>query len=175
VKRTIAQAGEDPAAEPKYDSFTFEGEEIRVINGIPSGLPLMEFADAMAAADDDSLNMEALGAMYAMLQSCILPADWGRFRKAANRAGAGFDDLLPITQQVWAAVVGRFSQGPSDSQDGPSTTSTSSKASSPEPTGQHSPFKVDLPGQQPSAPDLRLLTPANEWTPPPGRPDLAVP
>jgi hypothetical protein len=171
VQRTVA-AAEKPR-EP--DTFDFEGETFHVVRSVPSMLPLMQFSAAMASADDedDSFNMDALGAMYNMLRYCIEPADWARFEKTALRAGAGVDALLPITMAVWESISSDPTEGPSDLQDGPSITSTSSKAASPR--RKAPPSSTGRRTAEPSPVDVSAKTPANEWAPPPGRPDLAVP
>jgi hypothetical protein len=169
IQRTTSDA--QKPREP--DTFDFEGSEYRVITTTPSGLPLMQFAAAMESAEDDSLSMEALGAMYNMLRYCIEPADWAAFEKAAMRAGAGIDTLLPITMAVWQSVGSNPTEGPSDSPDGPSVTGLSSKDDSPSPTARPSRRTRSTPAR--SAPDVSGKVAANEWTAPTGRPDLETP
>lgn len=157
------------------DTFDFYDETFHVIDAIPSALPLMQFAAAMAATDEtDSVSMEALGAMYNMLRYCVAPADWPRFEKLAMKKNAGIDEIFPITQAVWESVSGDPTDGPSDSQGGPSraTTSHSSKGHTRKNKGRQS--KSDRQTGDRSAPDMSGKTPANEWTAPTGRPDLAV-
>ena len=173
---SAAQRVVNEAEKPREpDTFEFEGEEFRVITSVPSLLPLMQFSAAMASADedDDSLNMEALGAMYQMLRYCLDPRDWSRFERLAIKSGAGPEELLPITMAVWESVGARPTEGPSVSPGGPSKTSTSSKADSPSRKDRRSKRDRQTGGR--SAPDVSDKVPANEWTPPPGRPDLAVP
>lgn len=165
----------DKAERKEPDTFDFYGETFHVIDTVPSALPLMQFAAAMSAADeDDSINMEALGAMYNMLRYCVDPGDWQRFEKLAMKRNAGIDEIFPITQAVWASVSGDPTNGPSASPNGPSraTTSPSSKGPSRKGKGQRS--KRGRQTADDSAPDLSGKTPANAWEPPPGRPDLAV-
>ncbi len=171
VEKTIAES--QGVREP--DTFDFYDETFAVIQTTPSALPLMQFAAAMASADDEdgTVSMEALGAMYNMLRYCIEPADWPRFERLAQKRHAGFDELLPITQAVWAAVGAGPTEGPSASQGGPSTTSTSSKGDSRNRKDRRS--KQARRTSDRSAPNVAGKVAANEWTPPPGRPDLAVP
>jgi hypothetical protein len=184
VKKTLATV-EDQAVKPREpDTFDFCGQEFRILDETPSLLPLMEFADAISAADEDSISMPALGAMYQMLRNCIDPRDWESFRNTAMRARAAAEDLLPITMAVWEAVSSRPTRGPSGSPDGPSTTSTGSKAVSPSRTDRPSSFRADLPGGDSAtvggpAPDLSGKLAANEWPTAPDslaalRPDLAA-
>lgn len=169
VERTVAAA----EGRREQDTFEFAGGTYRVIQSVPSMLPLMQFAAAMSAAEeDDSLPMDALGAMYNMLRYCVEPADWAKFEKAAIRAGAGVDTLLPITMAVWESVSSDPTEGPSDSQDGPSTTTPTSKATSRPATAPRSGRGRRT--AAPSAVDVSVKTPANEWQPPAGRPDLDV-
>ncbi len=171
VQKAVA-AAESPR-EP--DTFDFYGETFHVASTTPSALPLMQFAAAMAAADedDDSINMEALGAMYNMLRYCVAAEDWPRFEKLATKKGAGIDEILPITQAVWESVSALPTEGPSGSPVGPSpaTTSPSSKGKSRKNKGRRSGSKRTVEGS------VVAVAPvvAGPWPVPEGRPDLAVP
>ncbi len=173
VQKTVDSA-QGKKREP--DTFDFYGEKFTVVQAVPSALPLMQFAAAMAAADEDdaSINMEALGAMYNMLRYCLPPAEWPRFEKLAMKNGAGVEELLPITQAVWESVnKSDPTEGPSSSPGGPSTTSHSSKDDSRSRKDRRAGKKGRRTAGS-SAPDVSRLRPANEWTPPSNRPDLAV-
>lgn len=169
VQKTVAAANGSKPKEP--DTFEFEGEEFRVVDAVPSLLPLMQFSAAMAAVDDGSIDMAGLAAMYNMLRYCIHADDWARFEKLAMKTGAGAEDLLPITETVWEAVTSRPTEGPSGSPDGPSRTGMSSKAGSRKRKGRGSGKKGRRTGGVSSS-EVSRLVPANEWMPPPGRPDL---
>jgi hypothetical protein len=171
VQKTAVQANSTSPREP--DVFEFEGEEFRVVDSVPSLLPLMQFSAAMSAVDDGSIGMDGLAAIYNMLRYCVHAGDWARFEKLAMQRGAGPDDLLPITESVWEAITARPTEGPSGSPDGPSNTGTSSRADSPSRKGRRSGKKGRRTDDR-STPDVSRLKPANEWTPPPGRPDLAM-
>lgn len=170
VVQKTAAASDGKPREP--DTFEFEGEDFRVVDTVPSLLPLMQFAAAMAATDDGSIDMNGLAAMYNMLRYCIEPADWARFERLAMKAKAGAEDLLPITETVWEAVTSRPTNGPSGSPDGPSNTSTSSRAGSHSPTDPRS--GTDRSTGRPSVIEGVATENPDAWAPPPGRPDLSA-
>ncbi len=161
------------------DTFEFEGKEYRVIQTTPSALPLMQFAAAMSAADedDDSVSMDALGAMYQMLRYCVDTRDWSAFERAAMKAGAGIDDLLPITQAVWQSVTARPTAGPSDLPGGPSRTATgtSSKGDSRSRKDRRSKRERRIIEGSATTAATETTVTVGPWPAPPGRPDLAVP
>jgi hypothetical protein len=161
AKKTIADSRKK--AEP--DTFDFEDQTFTIIDGQPSALPLMELADAVQSNAAEN-SFPALAAMYQMLQACIVPDDWGRFRRTIMTAHADVDDVWPIVEAVYGVVSGRPTERPSGSPDGPSTTGPTSKDDSHSPTDQPSRFTVDLPADPPPAPNLTLPAPVSEWAPP---------
>ncbi len=163
VQQTVA-AAQSEAVEP--DTFDFAGEtDIRLITGPAAGLPVMEYANALYATDEADEG-KALAASYDMLKYCIDPDDWTRFRAAAIRSGAGFQDLIALSQAVWGAVYGGPTSGPSVSPDGPSNTGASSRASSPAPTA---PPSSTAAGNADLSRSVPVLVDA-VWTPPPTMP-----
>lgn len=152
TKRQKAVA--DKAHQP--DTFDFVDHKdvvhtFTIIDGTPSAFPLMELANAVENNIDDA-SFEAMAAMYGMLKACIVPDDWGRFRKVTQSSQADWDDVWPIAQGVYELVTARPTRGSSESPDGPQPTGTTSTAGSPSPTD---PPSVDLSGK----------VPANEWQP----------
>jgi hypothetical protein len=166
AKKRIADA--QATEPPELDTFEFEGEQFRVTRDAVPSVPLMELADAYASSGDDAFSMEALAATWQMIKFCVHEDDFPRFRRTAMDARAGLGDLLPIMQLLWEAVSGPPSDGPSDLPDGPSNTTRSSKAASPSRTAPPSSSKAKRSRRAaaPASPDVKHLTPANEWTPP---------
>lgn len=174
AKRIIEQVDE-PA------TFEFCGQDFRIVEGDPSTLPLMEFADA-AANGLDSGDAQGLAAMWRMLRDCLHPDDWPNFRRVAMDNKASTEDVLAVVGGVWEYLTGRPTRRPTDSPGGPQKTSTSSKGISPPSTDQPSdastatqPERVSPRGAEPT-PELDdwVPSPMPGWPPlPPGRTDLA--
>ncbi len=170
----VARKAADTAnGKREQDTFDFEDETFRVVDHVPSSLPLMEFAAAMADADedDDSVSMEALGAMFKMLKYCVDPADWPRFLQLATRRGAGIEEIFPITQAVWQSVSTLPTDGPSGSPDGPSHTSTFSRVDSRPRRDRRS----DKKKRRTVEGSVVAVAMPGPWPVPEGRTDLAVP
>lgn len=106
----------------------FAGESFRTADRI-GVMPLMRFAK-VAQAGVDANEMAGLAAMYDLLEQCIDPADWLRFQAHADKVRADGDELMAVVKAVIEALSDRPTSRPSDSSDGPSTTSTSSLADS---------------------------------------------
>lgn len=116
--------GERPA-------ITFAGESFGLADKFGL-MPLMRFAKA-ARAGADSSEMEGLAALYDLLADLIAPQDWDRFETAATRTRADGDALLAVVQDAIVAVASRPTARPSDSSDGPSSTSVTSRPDSSSP------------------------------------------
>jgi hypothetical protein len=92
-----------------------------------SDFALSEFA-AAAAEDVDSETMEGAAAVFNLLEACIVPKDWARFRKHARRHGST-EELLPIIAEVFKLHAGRPTSPSTDSSDGRGATELSSEVS----------------------------------------------
>lgn len=105
-------------------------------------LPLMRFAviakqhaaqqhrrDDTPGADGQR-EMEALAALYQLLQQCIDPAEFDAFFDHAVEQGAQPEDLMPVVRDAITARAARPTQPPSRSPGGQSTTGTSSAGAS---------------------------------------------
>lgn len=103
---------------------SFCGETFTIPDKI-GAMPLMRFA-SLARAGVDTDDLEGLAAMYDLLRSCIAEDDWDRFETLAETEKAEGSDLWLLVQQVFVVHAERPTGQPSDSSDGPSTTSQSS-------------------------------------------------
>lgn len=102
------------------DVISFAGEEFHVAERIGL-MPLMRFAH-LASAGVDSEDMEALAAMYDLLEQCVANGEWQRFQRAATRTRADGEALMKVVQDAIAVLSERPTGRPSDSSDGPTTT-----------------------------------------------------
>jgi len=103
---------------------TWMGEQFRIADKIAL-MPLLSFGK-LATEGVDSLEMEALGAMYDLLESCLDERDWPKFKSHATKVRADQDDLFVIVSKTIEAVSNRPTQRPSGSSAGPSTTQQNS-------------------------------------------------
>jgi hypothetical protein len=106
----------------------FYGEQFRIADRIGL-MPMMRFAKA-AKSGVDSNDLDGLAAMYDLLEQCLADDEWPRFEKHADRHRADGDELMEIVSKVFEVLSERPTQRPSDSSDGPSTTTSSSTAGS---------------------------------------------
>lgn len=83
-------------------------------------MPLMRFAH-LASSGVDSEDMEALAAMYDLLEQCIADDDWPRFQRAATKSRADGEMLMAVVQKAIEAIGERPTGQPSDSSDGLTT------------------------------------------------------
>ena len=90
-------------------------------------MPLLKFAK-VAKDGTKSNDMDGLAAMYDLLEQCFIPASWERFQQVATEKRADADTLLAVIPKAIEAITNRPTSRPSDSSDGPVTTSTSSAA-----------------------------------------------
>jgi len=127
----------------------FNGQQFRIAEKVGL-MPLMRFAHA-SAQDLDTSDMEALAAIYDMLQDCIDPgvepcgkcpqcedpdgvcpqfrkSDWRRFEQHAIATKADADELLPVVTRVIEILTARPTPGPSGSSAGSAPTSPKSMA-----------------------------------------------
>jgi hypothetical protein len=102
----------------------FFGEQFRIADRIGL-MPMMRFAKA-AKAGVDSNDLDGLAAMYDLLEQCLADDEWARFERHADRHRADGDELMEVVSKVFEVLSERPTRRPSDSSDGPSTTSPSS-------------------------------------------------
>jgi hypothetical protein len=107
----------------------FLGKRFPVREQGVSLLALMKFA-TIAKRGKTSEDMEGLAALYALLQSCIDPAEWQAFEDHANDTGADGEQLMKVVTDAITAAAARPTQLPSGSPGGQSTTGPSSAGGS---------------------------------------------
>lgn len=112
-------------------TVTFAGEEFALSDRIGL-MPLMRFAH-VARSGVDSGDMEALDAMYRLLEQCFTEESWLRFEDAATKARADGDELMGVVKDAIQTISARPTGRPSDSSDGPPamTESSADDSSSP--------------------------------------------
>jgi hypothetical protein len=101
----------------------FAGESFAVADKI-GWMPLMRFA-VLAKQGVDTDDMDGLVAVHDLLRACIADQDWERFQAHADKVRAG-EELLQVVTQAVALITERPTSQPSDSSDGPLTTSAPS-------------------------------------------------
>ena len=104
----------------------FHGEKFALEDHL-SDFALSEFA-AAAQSDADAASPEGAAAVFNLLEVCIVPSDWPRFRKLARRHGST-EALLPVVAAVFKAHTERPTLPSSDSSDGREVTAPSSAPS----------------------------------------------
>jgi hypothetical protein len=134
--------------EPDY--FAFHGEHFTVPARV-SALPIMRFAWATNAANGRSntaqsaerrarteadkiaakkeqaaAEMDMLAALHVFLRDTIGEHQWEQFERLAQIHGDDIEEIMHVAQAIYATVVDRPTQRPSDSSDGPSTSGTGS-------------------------------------------------
>jgi len=122
----LAAAKAETTAEPI--TFDWHGHKIRCRAELPA-LPLLELAatgDELkdTAAEDDFMVVGA--AFYRFLESVIDPGDWSVFRRVSTQQGDGPEQLLPLVEQLGAAISGRPTGRRSASPGGPPRTTGTS-------------------------------------------------
>lgn len=110
------------------DTIEFFGEQYRCADKIGL-MPLMRFAK-VAKSGVDTNELEALAVMYDMIEQCLADDEWARFEAAADKNRADGDDLMKVVSDVFEVVSNRPTSRPSESSDGPQTTSERSTAGS---------------------------------------------
>lgn len=104
-------------------------DKFRVAMNVGS-MPLLEFAHAANSGLDTS-EMEGLAALYSMLQDCIEPADWNKFRTAVKAHKSTQADLLKVATSIWAALSNRPLESASSSENGQPNQDTGSSSNEP--------------------------------------------
>lgn len=127
-----AVAVPQPAPPPPPATITFAGEQFRVAEQGVSLLALMELA-SIAKMGVDADSMQGIAALYELLQACIAPEEWPRFRARALATGAGGEELMYVVRDAVQAKAARPTQPLSGSPGGRSTTGPSSAAGSSSP------------------------------------------
>jgi hypothetical protein len=133
----LAAAKTESNAEPI--SFDWHGVTIRTRTELPA-LPLLELAatgESVKGTPAENDLMVVAGAFYRFLESVIDPADWIVFRQVATDNGDGPEQLLPLIEQLGAAISGRPTGRPSGSPAGRSPTTGGST--------EHLPSRVSTP------------------------------
>lgn len=129
-------AADDAAGTREPDTFGFYGEVFAMRDRVGL-MTLMQFA-AVAVKGVEVGDMEGLLAVHRMLEDVLVPEDWSRFQDHARAVAASEDDLLAVVRKAMTAISARPTERPSDSSDGPSSTTESSR----EPSSYRAP--VDL-------------------------------
>jgi hypothetical protein len=134
IPEPVVELVEDTAPDeaPVVPTVELLGARFAVREQGVSLLALMKFA-TVAKRGKTSDDMEGLAALYALLQSCIDPAEWQAFEDHANDRGAQGEDLMGVVRDAVQAYAARPTQLPSGSPDGRSTTGTSSAGGSSSP------------------------------------------
>jgi hypothetical protein len=129
------------------DHIEFMGERFRLATNVAL-MPLLKFAHA-ANVGLDSMEMEGLAALYAVIRDCILDhhrlededgktiyepteasvKEWARFENHAMVTGADDQDLMKFVNAAIERISARPRRRPGPSSAGPPTTSPGSKAS----------------------------------------------
>lgn len=104
----------------------FCGEEFQLSDSIGL-MPLLKFAKVTKSGLDSS-DLEGMVAIYDMLEQCFVPEEWDRFQDVATKKRASAEALLAVIRKAGEVISSHPTGQPSDSSDGPQTTSTSSAA-----------------------------------------------
>jgi hypothetical protein len=127
----LAAARAETTDEPV--TFDWHGKTIRCRTQLPA-LPLLEMAstgaDMRASGNEDDFMLIA-ASFYRFLQSVIEPDDWSIFRQSCTDNADGADQLMPLVGKLGEAIMGRPTERPSDSPDGPPQTTGGSTATLP--------------------------------------------
>jgi hypothetical protein len=141
----LVEDTEQPAgAEELLPTIEFHGQRFAVREHV-SLLPMMKFATIAKRqaqqqrtrpdpAEQGRQEMEALAALYELLQQCIAPEEFDAFYEHALTVGAEQTDLMGVVRDsVAASAAGRPTRRSSPSPGGPQTTAPSSAAGSSSP------------------------------------------
>jgi hypothetical protein len=89
-------------------------------------MPLLRFAK-LAEAGADTQDMEALAAMYDLIQQCVAEDEWMRFQSHATKVKAGDAEFMEFVRTAMEVMSKkRPTTRSSDSSDGPRRMSTKS-------------------------------------------------
>jgi hypothetical protein len=157
------------ADEALVATIEFRGQRFAVREHV-SLLPMMKFATIakrqqqqrakLDPAAQGAQEMEALAALYELLQQCIDPGEWDAFYEHALSVGAEQPDLMGVVRDSVAARAGaRPTQQSPRSPGGRSTTGTSSAAGSSSPAWSTPQGSVDVQRnlEQRGRPDMALV------------------
>lgn len=92
-----------PARRVKPEPATFKlmGAEYKLADKV--GIwPLMQYARALEAGDNELGNRKAMASAHAILEDSIHPDDWGRFQE--DMISKKMDDILMVLDAVMSAV-----------------------------------------------------------------------
>jgi hypothetical protein len=140
----LVEDSEQPAGDELLPTIEFHGKRFAVREHV-SLLPMMKFATIAKRqaqqqrtrpdpAEQGRQEMEALAALYELLQQCIAPEEFDAFYEHALAVGAEQTDLMGVVRDsVAASAAGRPTRRSSPSPGGPSTTAPSSAAGSSSP------------------------------------------
>ena len=118
-------AADEAAGTREPDTFGFYGETFTMRDRVGL-MTLMQFA-AVAVKGVEVGDMEGLLAIHRMLEDVIVPQEWVRFQEHARAVAASEDDLLGVVRKAMTVISARPTARPSDSSDGPSSTTESSR------------------------------------------------
>jgi hypothetical protein len=137
----LVEDSEQPAGDELLPTIEFHGQRFAVREHV-SLLPMMKFATIAKRqaqqqrtrpdpAEQGRQEMEALAALYELLQQCIAPEEFDAFYEHALTVGAEQTDLMGVVRDsVAASAAGRPTRRSSPSPGGPSTTAPSSAGGS---------------------------------------------
>lgn len=94
--------------------------------GLMALLRFAHFAKNGASTDD----MDALAAIYDVLQQCVADEEWDAFQQHAMDVRASTEELLDSVKEAMSVISARPTESPSDSSDGRTNTGTDSSESS---------------------------------------------
>ena len=99
------------------DEIEFKGQRYKIADTV--GIwPMMQFARAAEAGIDLS-DWRALGAMHALLETCIAKEDWGRFQEQMISTKEGdLSAMLDCATSIIEKLSARPTQPPSQSSNG---------------------------------------------------------
>jgi len=124
VQLTIARRERAENRDPLV--FEINGEDF-TCQAEMSEFVLMELASAGTSSGS---SMEASTAFITFIRDVLEPESYSRFRALAIAEKWTVEDMLPFVQEAVEQISARPTISPSDSPDGPSTTSTPSKENS---------------------------------------------
>ena len=105
------------------------GETFTVQSDI-SAWAFADFAEAMEKnSDGDKFSAGTILAMMKLLEDCVIPDEWDRFKALTRAKRASFDDLMQVIKDMTAARAERPTGRSSDSSGGPEDTGLKSVSS----------------------------------------------
>jgi hypothetical protein len=110
--------------QPQLLFVTWQGAQFRIADKVAL-MPLLEFSH-LAQEGVDSVDMEAMAAMYDVIKSCVADNEWLRFKQHAIKVRADDQDMLDFVKRTFEVLSDRPTKQPSDSSDGLQATKQSS-------------------------------------------------